>query len=111
MANTKNSIFGSWRLFLLPLLIPALIALAIYHFLPSSKKARTRTPQEVAKILRNFITDSGGEWDWDDFISVPISDAELEAIRLDAGAVPLPVNEAGLAKLRELLDRVNSLSK
>lgn len=100
---------NGWRFLLLPLLVPALLALAIYWLFPSSKKPRKRTPQEVARILRGFIAGTGGEWDWDDFTSVPIADAALEAIRLEAEAVPLPVDDEGLAKLRALLDRVTSL--
>lgn len=98
-----------WWFLLLPLLIPAIIAVVVYGRLPSTKKPRQRTPREVAKILHNFIAGTGGEWDWDDFTSVPITNPDLDAIRREAEQVPLPVSEDGLAKLRELLDRVNSL--
>ncbi len=98
-----------WRFLFLPLIIPAIIMLAIYWWFPAAKKARARTPQEVAKILRGFIAGTGGEWDWDDFTSTPISNPELEAIRQEAETVPLPVNDEGLAKLRALLDRVNAI--
>ncbi len=36
---------------------------------------------EVRSILGSFIRGGTGEWDWDDFISVPIKDAYLDAIR------------------------------
>lgn len=111
MAKTQRPKWSWWRFILLPLVIPAIIALLAYHFFPSTKKARARTPQEVAKILRNFINGTGGEWDWNDFTSTPISDPELDAIRQEADGVTLPVDEAGLAKLRELLDRVHGLSR
>lgn len=98
-----------WWFLVLPLLVPAIIAVVLYGLVPSTKKARARTPRDVAKFLRNFIAGTGGEWDWDDFTSVPISDPALDDIRREADAVPLPVDAEGLAKLRELLDRVNSL--
>lgn len=114
MAKRAQTVAGGsgkkwWWFLVLPLLVPALIAVVLYGLVPPAKKARARTPREVAKILRNFIAGSGGEWDWDDFTSSPIADAALDEIRREAGAVPLPVDTEGLAKLRELLDRVNGL--
>ena len=36
---------------------------------------------DVAKYVEDFVNNEGGEWDWDDFISVPIADPELEKVR------------------------------
>lgn len=41
-----------------------------------------RTKAEVAEVIENFILGKGKEWDWDDFISCPIADSELEKIRI-----------------------------
>jgi hypothetical protein len=41
-----------------------------------------RTREEVARILEDFLASRGGAWDWDDFISLPLDDQELEAIRI-----------------------------
>ena len=41
-----------------------------------------RTREEVANTIEDFITGSGGPWDWDDFISIKLKDPELEKIRL-----------------------------
>jgi hypothetical protein len=41
-----------------------------------------RTREEVAKIFEDFLSDRGGAWDWDDFISFSLDDQELEAIRI-----------------------------
>jgi hypothetical protein len=66
-------------------------------------------PSDVARYLRDFIDGTGGVWDWDDFTSVPIADARLEAIRQEAGLIPLPVDEAGFDRLRDLLQRAGAL--
>ena len=71
--------------------------------------ATNHKPSEVATYLRDFIEGTGGEWDWDDFTSVPIADARLEAIRQEAGSIPLPVDEAGFDRLRDLLKRAAAL--
>ena len=39
------------------------------------------SPKEVRDILAGFIEDTSGPYDWDDFVSVPIRDPKLEAIR------------------------------
>jgi hypothetical protein len=65
----------------------------------------------VATVLRRFIEKTGGEWDWDDFTSVPVTDPALEAIRAEANRIRLPVNEDGTAKLRELYERALKLHR
>jgi hypothetical protein len=37
--------------------------------------------KELAALLRTFVAGTSGKWDWDDFISVPQRDPEIEAIR------------------------------
>jgi hypothetical protein len=71
--------------------------------------AQKRSADEVADYLRNFIEGLGGEWDWDDFTSVPIADPQLEGIRRRAAAVDLPVTEQGSTTLRGLLAEVEQL--
>ena len=46
------------------------------------------TRKQVLEILKNFIDGRGGEWDWDDFISIPLEDSYLEAIRLRCAGLP-----------------------
>ena len=38
--------------------------------------------EEVATLIKTFLDDSCGEWDWDDFLSVKQKDPEIEKIRL-----------------------------
>ncbi len=50
--------------------------------------AIARSRREVADIIENFLNGRSGERDWDDFISVPIRDEELNQIRLRCAALP-----------------------
>jgi hypothetical protein len=40
------------------------------------------TREEVATVIQEFLEGSGGEWAWDDFLSFPIDDTELDRIRI-----------------------------
>lgn len=46
------------------------------------------TPEEVAATLEAFADGSGGRYDWDDFVSVPLRDPALEATRLRCARLP-----------------------
>src|SRR5688572_28945253 len=85
------------------LLAPIALPLAILIQLLPLKKTRDRNPEEVAGFLRDFAEGTGGEWDWDDFTSVPITDPRLEAIRIEADMIPLPIEPEDLQKLQELI--------
>ena len=41
-----------------------------------------RTRKEVARIIEQFLDGTGGKWDWDNFCSIEIVDAELDQVRL-----------------------------
>src|SRR3989304_8748372 len=47
-----------------------------------------RSPLEVAAILQAFLTGTGAPWDWDDFVSIGITDADLDAIRARCAGLP-----------------------
>jgi hypothetical protein len=90
---TKRSsdwhITGWAAIFLAPIAIPVGLVLSILGI----GKYVKRTPAEVAGFIRDFLESRGGEWDWDDFTSVPLDDPELESIRREADAVDLPLSE------------------
>ena len=66
-----------------------------------------RSPSEVAAYLRDFIDGTGGDWDWDDFTSIPIANPSLEAIRREASEFDsLDTPEAA-----EVLERLYSKAK
>lgn len=91
-------------------LVPLVLPIALVAKLVSTKKTRDRSAAEVAGFLRDFIDGTGGEWDWDDFTSVPITNQRLDAIRIEADRIPLPINQAGRIKLAELLARAEAFS-
>ena len=73
------------------------------------RRAMKRTAAEVAKCLRDFIDGTGGDWDWDEFESVPIDDPELERIRREAAEAAPP--DPDMAKLRELLSQAEEIAR
>jgi hypothetical protein len=85
-----------------PLTVPVAIVAGL---LPHKKR---RTPEEVARYLRGFVEGTGGEWDWDDFESTPISNPALEEIRRQAILVGPPNSD--LARLKELLSEVEGMT-
>jgi hypothetical protein len=99
------SISGWPAVVLSPLAI--LWALAL-KFLPL-KKTRNRTPGEVAGYIQDFFEGTGGEWDWDDFTSIAITDSRLDTIRQEACQVQLPLREDGKEKLKKLMLRARSI--
>jgi hypothetical protein len=99
-----------WRALLIPFAFVAAIMVQLVVRLFGLKNSADLTPDEVAGYLQNFIGGRGGDWDWDDFTSVPITDPALEAIRQEAEMVPLPIDDAGISKLRQLLARARSLA-
>ena len=62
----------------------AVIAMILFFLILSyiGKKRFSRTKEEVASTIENFINGTSGPYDWDDFVSIPIKDAELNKIRL-----------------------------
>jgi hypothetical protein len=77
-------------------------------------KPYVRTREEVAQTIEDFLLDCGGDWAWDDFLSIPLEgDGYLEGIRLRCGDVreEFPpargerayCNEEGLRVLWELV--------
>ena len=45
--------------------------------------------QDVINIIQSFLDGMGGEWDWDDFISIPIkNNSFLETIRKECAVIP-----------------------
>jgi hypothetical protein len=75
---------------------------------------RQTTREEAVRYIEDFLQDTGGRWDWDDFTSIPIkNDAELDAIRIQCSDLrvdypPAPgqggyCNDEGFAVLKSIL--------
>ena len=55
------------------------------------------TARKIAEIIEAFISDTGGEWDWDDFVSVRLKNKKLEEVRKKCAELPqkYPPKEKG----------------
>lgn len=67
-----------------------------------------RSAAEVARYLRGFIEGTGGEYDWDDFESIPIADPVLDGIRRRAAEAGPP--KPDMVELRRLLAEAEMLA-
>jgi hypothetical protein len=65
---------------------------------------------EVAKHLREYIEGTGGEWDWDDFTTVPIADPQLDDIRRKAAEVTGDDSDEASSVLEQLLAKAERLA-
>ena len=96
-----------WKAFaLLPVAVPVILFLKLFGI----GQSIDRSADEVAGFIRDFIEGTGGEWDWDDFISVPIKAPELDSIRAEASMVELPLCTAGIDELKRLLVKAEALA-
>lgn len=86
------------------LLLPILLAFIVLKIvvIPFERPSR-RSPDEVLRYLRDFLNGTGGPWDWDDFISIPIADPRLEDLRERAAALDLPMTDADSGPLKALV--------
>lgn len=69
-----------------------------------------RSPDEVARYLRDFLNGTGGPWDWEDFISIPIADPRLEDLRQRASELDLPMTDDETAPLRVLVTEAEMIA-
>ncbi|WP_143755003.1 hypothetical protein [Caulobacter sp. BP25] len=71
MQRTSPLVITGWRAVLLaPIAVPLALLASFWH----GKKTVDRSADEVAGFLRDFLDNNGGEWDWDEFESCPITD-------------------------------------
>ena len=69
------------------------------------------TIDEVLIYLNDFMNDSGDAYSWDDFISIPIKNPDLEGIRRQAIHIPLPLTEEGKVMLMKLISETEALKQ
>lgn len=110
MQRTSGAAISGWAAILLvPFLLPAALIAAVWP----GRRTVDRTAEDVAGFIGDFIDGSGGEWDWDEFESVPITDQALNAIRVAAVRVgPRYTSaDADFDKLQELRTRALALAQ
>lgn len=71
----------------------------------------------VVDTIRDFLAGTGGDWDWDDFISCPIPYPELDDVRRFCSGLPYEYpspnkreycSEMGLQALRRKLSELTA---
>jgi len=106
MKRTSSHPITGWRAVVLaPFVLPFALIAGVFG---ANKQTVDRTPEDVAGFIGDLIDGSGGEWDWDEFECVPITDPALDDIRLRA-AVYAPPN-ANMAELRKLMAEAEAIA-
>jgi hypothetical protein len=67
-------------LFVIPVFVVVVI-IFVWARLSTKRYAEQVTPSEICDILTRFLDGTGSPYEWDDFISINLSDPKLEAIR------------------------------
>jgi hypothetical protein len=108
-----------FSLVVLPLL--TIVALIAKPFVLLFSKPVVRSPSEVASIIESFLNDTGGPYDWDDFVcGGNVANPELEAIRARCASLPdeFPptssghyCSEAGFEVMRGLAARLRATNE
>lgn len=93
---------------LIPMIFIFLIIKAV--FLPIDRPMR-RSPDEVARYLRDFLNGTGGPCDWDDFTSIPVADPRLDDLRERASMLdPRVEADGGSALLVTLIGEAEMIT-
>jgi hypothetical protein len=93
-----------WGVLAAAVIIP--IALLLKLVMLPFERPMKRTPEEVVGYLRDFVDGTGGEWGWDDFVSIQIADPRLDSIRERARKFP----DVGQGELQSLLREAERLA-
>lgn len=105
MRRSSGRVITGWPAVLLA---PIVVPIALVAQLLSGRKTVDRTPQDVIGFIDDFLEETGGDWDWDEFVSVPITDLELDALRQRA-ALAAPANP-NLTELRDILAEAQQIA-
>lgn len=100
---------------LLPVLLPLMVILIPILNALGLNKSRAG-PEYLVEYLEKFVGGTEGNWDLDDFCSVPLADAVLEEIRLEAcDYLPVVTDDVQSDEDREalklLLEKARALQK
>ena len=66
------------------------------------RNPRKLTRDDVAMTIESFLSGTGGAYDWDDFLTFPIADPDLEALRQRCVSFEWETNSGREALQREL---------
>jgi hypothetical protein len=110
MARHQQRHIRGWPAILLaPVFLPIFLLVRLGEAVGLLKATEDLTAEDVEGYLRDFLEERGGDWDWDDFTCIPITDPVLDSIRDEAAAIELPLTAEGRSKVTALLRRVEDL--
>lgn len=110
MARHQQRHITGWpAVLLLPIALPVVLLVKLGEATGLLKATKDLNAEDVEAYLRDFLEERGGDWDWDDFTSIPISDPLLDSIREEAAGVEFPLTADGYLKLTALLQQVEDL--
>ena len=68
------------------------------------------TREDFVEQLQRFVDHKEGDWDWDDFMSLKVADAELEVMRLEIckRGVPPDVPQQAYEYMRECIAKLRN---
>lgn len=71
------------------------------------------TEAEVANLIRSFLDGSCGKWEWDDFVSAPKGDRQIESLRQNILNLQLayPSDKPNQWSSKEGLEALSSLAQ
>lgn len=92
---------------LVTIIIIALITFFVVANWWTNQRPLQRSAKDVANTLKAFLTESGGPYDWDDFLQFRIADPSLDALRRRCDAIDW-MTDAGREKIRQELEALRS---
>jgi hypothetical protein len=84
-----------------------LLLVVIFFFILANRYTRKNPKQisleDLIETVESFLQNKGGAYDWDDFLTFPLSDSEMNTFRIECAKIDW-TTQAGKDKVRELLD-------
>ncbi|MFD1105097.1 hypothetical protein [Sphingobium olei] len=74
------------------------------------REAKNLSAWQVVGYLEAFIDGTDGDWDWDNFTTIPIADPRLDNIRDRVAALDVPLSNRDIPALTALLAEAKKIA-
>lgn len=68
--------------------IAVVVLLLVFIVLSIRRPKNSTSADQVATVIENFLDGASGDWDWEEFIDLPLAEPELDSIRLRCATLP-----------------------
>lgn len=92
------------------LIIPLAWLAALVIGTDAGSEQEPRSAAEVAALLRQGFQTLGEDAAWEQFIENRIDDEQLDSLRAQAAALPVPMDASALATLRKLVAQADAMT-